>query len=88
MAHNFLRAARLRLGLRQSELAQHLDITQGSVSRFETGILPIDRRMQLAIRSLLAGAGTPESEIDAMVARHSLSTTPHPESPSAAKAAA
>jgi transcriptional regulator with XRE-family HTH domain len=49
-------AIRKELNLTQTELAVKLGITQGTVSRFETGTLPIDKRTELAIEALRKAA--------------------------------
>ena len=48
-----IRSARRELGLSQTELASKLGVTQGTISRFETGDLPVDERTQLAVDALL-----------------------------------
>lgn len=40
------------LKLTQAELADKLGITQSTISRFETGGLPVDRRTELALLAL------------------------------------
>lgn len=47
-----IRATRKRLGLSQAGLADKLGLTQGTVSRFESGTLPLDERTKLAIEAL------------------------------------
>lgn len=56
-----------RLGLSQGELGQLLGVTQGTVSKLETGELEIDERTALAIEALVQRklAGQP---LDAPVA--------------------
>lgn len=41
---NDIRAARASLGLTQEEVAEKTGISQGAVSRIESGILPVDPR--------------------------------------------
>jgi transcriptional regulator with XRE-family HTH domain len=41
------------LGLSQAEMAERLGLTQSSISRFETGDLPTDKRTLLAAQALL-----------------------------------
>jgi transcriptional regulator with XRE-family HTH domain len=48
-------AIRKELSLTQAEFAEKLGVSQGTVSRFETGSLPIDERTRLAILALKAG---------------------------------
>jgi transcriptional regulator with XRE-family HTH domain len=47
-----MRAIRQELKLTQAELAERLGVHQATVSRFETGELPLDRRTELALLSL------------------------------------
>jgi transcriptional regulator with XRE-family HTH domain len=47
-----IRETRKALGLSQAALAQKLGLTQGTVSRFEAGVLPLDERTKLAIDAL------------------------------------
>jgi transcriptional regulator with XRE-family HTH domain len=49
-------AIRKELNLTQLELAEKLGVTQGTVSRFETGALPLDKRTELAIEALRKAA--------------------------------
>lgn len=44
---------RVRLGLTQAKLAKLLGVNNGSVSRFERGIIPIDVRTEYAMYWLL-----------------------------------
>lgn len=48
--------ARERLGLSQAALAKALDVDVGTVSRWERGLRPIPRVVDLALRYLLAVA--------------------------------
>lgn len=47
-----LRAARLRLGLTQQQLADTLDVDRTSVARWETGAQPLPRLVALALHGL------------------------------------
>jgi transcriptional regulator with XRE-family HTH domain len=51
-----MRTIRRELNLSQAEFADKLGLHQSTVSRFETGELPIDRRTELAILALSAGS--------------------------------
>jgi transcriptional regulator with XRE-family HTH domain len=51
-----LAAIRKELNLTQTELAEKLGVTQGTISRFESGNLPIDRRTALAVEALKKAA--------------------------------
>lgn len=48
---------RQELKLTQTELAEKLGVHQATISRFETGELPLDRRTELALRALRDNAG-------------------------------
>ena len=50
-------AFRQALGLTQSALAEKLGVDQATISRLETGKLPINKRTQLALEALKARAG-------------------------------
>lgn len=54
-----VRAVRQELKLSQTELADKLGLHQTTISRFETGSLPVDRRTALALESLLSQQGEP-----------------------------
>lgn len=47
---------RRELNLTQSQLAEKLGVSQGTVSKFETGGLPLDKRTQLALEALRRAA--------------------------------
>jgi transcriptional regulator with XRE-family HTH domain len=47
-------AFRQALGLTQSDLAEKLGVDQATISRLETGKLPINKRTQLALEALKA----------------------------------
>lgn len=47
-----LRTIREELGLSQAEMADKLGLHQTTISRFETGSLPVDKRTELAILAL------------------------------------
>lgn len=47
-----LRTIRTELGLTQSEFADRLGLHQSTISRFEKGDLPLDKRTLLAAQSL------------------------------------
>jgi transcriptional regulator with XRE-family HTH domain len=47
-----IRAIRADLKLSQAELADKLGLHQTTISRFETGDLPIDKRTELAVLAL------------------------------------
>lgn len=44
---------RRTLGLSQAEMAERMGLSQSSISRFETGELPLDKRTLLAAQALL-----------------------------------
>jgi len=48
---------RAELGLSQAQLAATLGVHQTTVSRFETGDLPVDERTALALDALVLRAG-------------------------------
>lgn len=52
-----MRVIRQELKLTQTELAEKLGVHQATISRFETGELPLDRRTELALRALRDNAG-------------------------------
>jgi ribosome-binding protein aMBF1 (putative translation factor) len=58
-----IREARSSLGLSQADLAAKLGVHQTTISRFETGDLPVDERTELALDALMlraaAAANTP-----------------------------
>lgn len=47
-----VKAARNDLNLSQAQLAEKLGVTQATVSRLETGKLPVDERTKLALEAL------------------------------------
>lgn len=49
-------AIRKELNLTQVELAEKLGVHQTTISRFETGDLPLDKRTQLALEALRKAA--------------------------------
>ncbi len=49
-----LRDIRRQLGLTQIELGERLGLDQSTISRFETGGLPVDKRTELAVQALIA----------------------------------
>ncbi len=51
-----IRDIRRQLGLTQSEFADRLGLHQSTISRFENGELPIDKRTALAAKALLASS--------------------------------
>jgi DNA-binding transcriptional regulator YiaG len=52
MTPDELKAARTTLGFTQAKLAKVLQVTHFTVSRWESGLLPIDERTRLAIEHL------------------------------------
>jgi transcriptional regulator with XRE-family HTH domain len=59
-----MREIRRQLEMTQIELADHLGVQQSTISKYERGDLPIDKRTQLALDALIAAkaAGTSASE--------------------------
>lgn len=57
-----IRTIRKARSLSQSELAALLGVTQSTVSRFETGELPIDARTALALEAISAKPKRPRRE--------------------------
>ncbi len=49
-----IRSLRQELGFSQSELAAKLGLNQSTISRFETGELPVDERTRLALEAVTA----------------------------------
>jgi transcriptional regulator with XRE-family HTH domain len=54
-----IRETRRSLGLSQAELAERLGLHQATISRFESGKLPIDERTTLAIDALVLRSSKP-----------------------------
>jgi transcriptional regulator with XRE-family HTH domain len=50
-----IRDIRRQLGLTQTEMAKRLGLNQSTISRFENGDLPLDKRTELAIKALAMG---------------------------------
>jgi transcriptional regulator with XRE-family HTH domain len=44
---------RRALGISQAEMAERMGLSQSSISRFESGDLPLDKRTLLAAKALL-----------------------------------
>jgi transcriptional regulator with XRE-family HTH domain len=55
-AREILKGARQTLGLTYAAFAIELGINKGTLSRYETGKLPMPRTVELAVRGLLADA--------------------------------
>lgn len=53
-----IRTIRRRLTLSQQELAEALGLHQSTISRLESGALPLDERTKLALEALLARASS------------------------------
>ena len=47
-----LRRKRMSLGLNQIQLAARLEINQNTISRYETGALPIPKLVELAVETV------------------------------------
>jgi transcriptional regulator with XRE-family HTH domain len=60
-----VRAVRRQLGLSQGQLAEKLGLNQSTISRFETGELPVDERTALALDAIVmrGGASAPATEV-------------------------
>jgi hypothetical protein len=64
-----IRDIRRQLGLTQIEMAERLGLHQSTISRFESGELPVDKRTALAAKALLAQSSSiaptelPKSEV-------------------------
>lgn len=56
-----IKAIRRDLGLSQDELATRLGLNQSTISRFETGELPVDERTRLAIDAIVMRAAAEDS---------------------------
>jgi len=54
--HMDFRETRKALGLSQAELAEKLGVDQGTVSRYETGEIEMNARMELALEALMMKA--------------------------------
>lgn len=61
-----IRHIRQSLGLTQADFADKLGLHQSTISRFEKGALPLDKRTLLAAQALLAASA---SEGDATVGK-------------------
>ncbi len=48
-----IRQIRQALGLTQTDFAERLGLHQSTISRFEKGALPVDKRTRLAAQALL-----------------------------------
>jgi len=48
-----IRQIRQALGLTQTDFAERLGLHQSTISRFEKGALPVDKRTELAAQALL-----------------------------------
>jgi transcriptional regulator with XRE-family HTH domain len=51
-----LAAIRKELNLTQAQLAEKLGLHQTTISRFETGEMPLDKRTELAVEALRKAA--------------------------------
>jgi len=49
-----IKAIREKLKMSQAEMADRLGVHQSTLSRFETGVLPVDKRTELAVTALQA----------------------------------
>lgn len=62
-----MRDIRRQLSLTQNELADRLGVQQSTISRYERGDLPIDKRTQLALDALVTAAeGQPAPAAEAV----------------------
>lgn len=52
-----IRTARKQMSLTQGELGDELGLAQSTISRLESGELPLDQRTTLALEALLARKG-------------------------------
>ena len=59
-----LKIRRATLGLSQSELAEELELTQNTVSRYEIGKLPIPKLVALAVDCLVEKKGRGPASAD------------------------
>lgn len=57
-----LRTIRTELGLTQAEFADRLGLHQSTISRFENGDLPLDKRTLLAAQALRSDRPTPDAQ--------------------------
>lgn len=55
-----MRSARKALGYSQTQLAAALGVQQSTISKLESGALPIDERTKLAVEALLMRAASGE----------------------------
>lgn len=60
-----MRDIRRQLDLTQIELAERLGVQQSTISRYERGDLPIDKRTQLALDALIAAAASRPTKANA-----------------------
>lgn len=60
-----IRLTRQRFGLSQKELGDHLGLHQTTISRMETGDIPVDERTALAIEGLEARLLREQAALDA-----------------------
>lgn len=56
-----IREIRHQLGLTQTEMASRLGMNQSTISRFERGDLPVDKRTLLALEALSAQRPTDQA---------------------------
>lgn len=60
-----VRSVRQELGLSQSELGAKLGLNQSTISRFETGELPVDERTRLALEAVTSAAKAARQDLAA-----------------------